>query len=155
MDEETKVAALSSEQERALACVLDEVVPASSDGRLPGAGELGLAGSVLERAGEMIEVIVRGLAALDGLAGQRGAPGFAALPQPERVRVLEEHASREPAFLMGLVPHTYVGYYQDARIVAALGLEPRPPYPQGYELEPGDLGLLDRVRQRRKLYREC
>ena len=32
----------SRAQERALACVLDEIIPPSEDGRFPGAGELGL-----------------------------------------------------------------------------------------------------------------
>jgi len=37
---------LSPEQEQTLACVLDELIPPSADGRLPGAGRLGLAAAV-------------------------------------------------------------------------------------------------------------
>ena len=36
-------AALSEAQRRTLTCALDALVPASDDGRLPAAGELGLA----------------------------------------------------------------------------------------------------------------
>ena len=48
----------------------------------------------------------------------------------------------------------YVGYYQHPRVVAALGLEHRPPHPKGHEMEASDLTLLDPVRRRGKLYRE-
>ena len=47
-----------------------------------------------------------------------------------------------------------MGYYQNPAVVTALGLEPRPPHPDGYELEPGDLGLLADVRKSGKLYRD-
>jgi hypothetical protein len=36
----------------------------------------------------------------------------------------------------------------------ALGREPRPPYPLGYELAPFDEALLEPVRRLPKLYRE-
>jgi hypothetical protein len=48
-----------------------------------------------------------------------------------------------------------VAYYQAPRVVEALGLEARPPHPKGYEVELGDLTLLDEVRRRGKLYRDC
>ena len=40
-------------------------------------------------------------------------------------------------------------------VLVGLGLEPRPPHPKGYELEPGNLDALERVRARGKLYREA
>ena len=40
-------------------------------------------------------------------------------------------------------------------VVEGLGLEDRPPYPKGYEVEAGDLSLLDPVRARPKLYRDA
>jgi len=40
-------------------------------------------------------------------------------------------------------------------VVEAIGLESRPPYPKGYPLELGDLGLLDPVRNRPRFYREA
>ena len=53
-----------------------------------------------------------------------------------------------------LVFHSYAAYYQHGSVVSALGLEPRAPFPGGYEVEPDDLTLLDPVRQRPKLYRD-
>ena len=93
-------------------------------------------------------VIVAGLAALDALARERGAAGFAALPREERTAVLKAYAEREPGFVPGLVFQTYTAYYLEPRVVEALGLEARPPHPKGYEMEPNDLSLLDPVRAR-------
>jgi hypothetical protein len=74
---------------------------------------------------------------------------FAALARPERQALLAEQS-----FVFPLTLHTYVGYYQTPEVVAALGLETRPPHPQGYAMEPNDLSLLDVVR-RGQFYREC
>ena len=108
-----------------------------------------------QHAPDMQPVIAQGLSALDELAAGRGARCFAELSGQEKRDVLNELATTQPAFLPGLIFQTYVGYYQNARVVEALGLEARPPYPKGYDLELGDLTLLDAVRQRTKLYREC
>ena len=39
-------------------------------------------------------------------------------------------------------------YYRDDRVLRSLGLELRPPFPKGYELEQGDWSLLDPVKAR-------
>ncbi len=72
----------------------------------------------------------------------------------ERAALVGEVAASHPGFVELLVFHTYSGYYQNPRVSVAIGLAARPPYPSGYELESGDLGLLDAVRKRTKLYRE-
>ena len=115
--------------ERALSSLLDEIIPPSRDGSLPGAGQLGLAGKLAERAPDLVQGVAQGLDALDALAGVRGAEDFAALSPEDRVTVLNEYATREPGFLPGLIFHTYVGYYEDGRVMEALGLEARPPHP--------------------------
>jgi hypothetical protein len=158
MDETTQDAGLSPGERRTLTSVLDEIIPPSPDGRLPGAGELGLADhveAVLRRAPELRPVVARGLAALDARARERGVRDFAALPREVRVEALNGLAATEPQCLPSLVFHTYTGYYQAARVLEGLGLEPRPPHPKGHALEAGDLGLLEPVRRRGKLYRDC
>lgn len=155
MSPETSAPALSPDEERDLSSVLDEIIPPRDDGRLPGAGALGLAGHIQRTMREKPDfrfAVVEGLAALRALAG-RG--GFAARSGEERRELLGALAEQQPAFLPGLVFQTYMAYYQDDRVVAALGLEARPPFPDGYELEPFDATLLDAVRRRPRLYREC
>lgn len=142
---------LSADQERTLASVLDAIIPESPDGRLPGAGALGLVRHIEEvfrRSPELRPGLEQGLASLDERAGPRGAPRFEALSPADRTEVLNEHAAADPGFLPGLIFHTYTGYYQHPRVVGALGIPPRPPHPEGYEIPENDLSLLDPVRKR-------
>lgn len=44
-------------------------------------------------------------------------------------------------------------YYRDDRVMAALGLEPRPPFPLGHPLEDADPALLDPVKARAPFWR--
>jgi hypothetical protein len=46
-------------------------------------------------------------------------------------------------------------YYRDDRVVRSLGMEPRPPFPKGFDVDQGDWSLLDPVRARPKLYRDA
>ncbi len=147
----------SEDERRALSSVLDEIIPPSNDGLFPGAGELGLTSYIeqgLEQTPALSPVIVQGLSAIDELARGRNSHAFAALSSEDKLEVLNELGSKQPAFLPTLILLTYVGYYQSPRVVEALGLEARPPHPMGYETEPNDLTLLDQVRERPKMYRE-
>jgi len=149
---------LSAQDEATLSGVLDEIVPPRADGKLPGAGGLGMTRALSRPLGENTDLLAttrRGLAALEADAVTRGADGFAALERTDRRAALDALATIEPGFLPGLIFHTYTAYYQDPRVVAALGLEPRPPHPLGYDLEVGDFSLLEAVRKRPKLYRDC
>jgi hypothetical protein len=153
MSDPKDVPAFSAADLRMLASVLDEIIPPRPDGRLPGAGQLGIADYIdaaLRKVPEMKSMIVQGLADVDALARRRHGSGFAALSREEKVQLLNEQG-----FVLPLTFHAYTGYYQDARVVAALGLEARPPHPKGYHMEPTDLALLDPVRQRPKTYRNC
>jgi hypothetical protein len=148
----------SAAEARALAAVLDALVPASEDGRLPGAGALDLVREVEEavRRSPDLGVALRfGLAALEALAHRREPGGFAALAAPEREAALRELTAEQPGFVGGLLFHAYGAYYRHPRVLEGLGLEPRPPHPLGYAMETGDLGLLDPVRRRPPLYRRC
>ncbi len=141
-----------------LAAVLDELIPPRPDGRLPGAGTLGL-GAVVEHAAagtpEIGQVLTAGFAALERLAQRSDPKGFAALPPGTRVETLRELEKAEPMFVPTLLTLACVGYYSDERVITVIKGDARPPHPLGYELEADDFSLLDRVRARGKLYREC
>ena len=157
MSEDERGPSLSPDEERTLTAVLDEIIPPSADGRFPGAGELGLVEHVeqtMQRTPELRPVVAQGLSAIREVAGRRDPEEFPALSRRDKLEVLNEVAAREPGFIPSLVLHVYTGYYQNGRVLEALGLEPRPPHPEGYEVEPDDLTLLEPVRQRPKFYRE-
>lgn len=135
-----------------LSCVLDEIIPPSADGRMPGAGALGLAAGVvrmLQRRPGAVAALADALTALDA----HDERPFITLTRTDRHAALRSFAAQRPGFIEGLLVPTLASYYQSPRVLAALGLEPRPPHPQGHVLEAGDLSLLDAVRRRGKIYR--
>ena len=124
--------------------VLDTLIPPSEDGRMPGAGGLGLSGRVREAAPD--EVLSPGLDAL-------AAAGFRELDLADRVETLRALEAEQPAFVPTVYTTLCTSYYLHPDVQTALGLEPRPPFPKGYELDPGDLDALERVRARGPIYR--
>jgi hypothetical protein len=148
----------SAEQHAALAGVLDLLIPPSRDGRLPGAGEVGVGARIdaVARGDAGFEgLVAAGLAALEAHArASLGAP-FAELARDARLSALQSIAAEHVAFVPALLFHTYAGYYQEGRVLEALGLEARPPFPKGYTMEPFDESLLARVKSRGKLYRDA
>lgn len=138
---------------RTFTALLDELIPAR-DESLPGAGSLGVGKDIESKLGDATALVASGLDALDAQARERGAVDFAELPAEERAPLVRQVATAHPGFIDLLVFHAYTTYYQNPRVAVAIGLKPDPPYPGGYELELGDLGLLDPVRQRGKMYRD-
>ena len=141
-----------------LALVLDELIPPSVDGRMPGAGTLGV-GAIVQHAAAttpgLEPLLTQGFAALEDLARRHDEGGFVALAPGARVETLRDLERAEPTFLPTLLTLACVGYYSSERVLTALNGNARPPHPEGYDVEPDDLSRLDAVRARGKLYREC
>lgn len=153
MSGSTTHAALPAALRQTLDAVLDSLIPPSGDGRLPGAGALGLGEAVALRFGDGLAALGPGFDALDARSGERGAARFVDLAPEQRIEVLAAHAVDDPGFLPGLIFHTYALYYMEPAVQNALGLEGRPPHPKGYTIGPDDPRLLDPVRARASLYR--
>ena len=141
---------LSPAQRALLADVLDQIVPPEGD--RAGAGEGGAADyidGVLERSPELRHAFLSGLAALD-------APmPFESLSADEKVSRMRGIETAHPDFFTTLVREGYAGYYSNPTVVGALGLDPTPPQPVGYVLEPFDYGLLDNPKKLCKLYKDA
>jgi hypothetical protein len=147
----------SADEERLLAQLLDVIIPPSTDRRLPGAGALGLTGRMARVVAEtpMLRPVVEyGLSSLAELARKRDPAGIPALAPEDTRAIWEEFASTDQFFQPAFLFLVYSTYYQDPRVVTALGLEARPPHPKGYTMEADDPTLLDPVRRRPKMYRE-
>ena len=156
MSESSPNGGLDRQQIETLGHVLDQVIPPDLGGRLPGAGELGLAPEVARAIAAnpfLLPVLTRALGALEEGAARTGAPRFATLDPQEKGRLLGEVADAEPDFVPALLFPTYVAYYQHPRVLTGLGEEPRPPFPEGYRLPPFDESLLAPVRARGPLLR--
>ncbi|HEY8515475.1 MAG TPA: hypothetical protein VIS07_08175 [Candidatus Binatia bacterium] len=155
---EASIPGFTDEQASTLRALLDEIVPPSADGRLPGGGTLvggeHLATTLRTLPGLDLGVL-QAVATADEAARARGAASFAALPKDERRALVADVGARDAGFLPSLTFLAYASYYQDPRVLGALGFEARPPHPRGFEMEDGDLALLEPVRRRGKLYRDA
>lgn len=130
------------DERRQLSAVLELLIPARADRGLPSGAEVGFA----ENCDDPAEfVTIRG--GLSLLYGWAEGP-FADFPVERRVelvtRLEREHVLAFRALLRGLVSR----YYVDDRVLRAIGVEPRPPFPDGYVVEDGDLLLLEAVHER-------
>lgn len=142
---------------RTLAALLDEVIPSSADGRMPGAGQLGLAEKIAREVAARpgaLDAVTSGLHALDRIARGEHGDVFASLEPDARKRVVEQVSAADPVLLASVAFPAYIAYYEHPKVLVSLGMEARPPHPKGYELEPFDETLLDKVRSRKRLFRE-
>lgn len=146
--------ALTAAQLASLDAVLDLIVPASADGRMPGAAEVGVPAYLLAEAADALPVLREELGELERRARACFVRGFIALAQRERQSLVEEMRTQAPAFMSRLAMETLACYYQNDRVLEGLGMEARPPYPKGYQVVQGDLFLLAPVRARGKIYRD-
>ncbi len=46
-------------------------------------------------------------------------------------------------------------YYRDDRVMESLGMEARPPFPKGFQVDQGDWSMLEAVQQRGKIWRDA
>ena|GEM_PF-316656 len=135
----------SSELRPVLAALLDTLLPASADGRLPSAAELDFIGH-LERLDESY------LPELEGLVCGFD-PAFATQNLTQRVAEVTLFSTREPAAFGRLIQRVYDCYYQNEQVRVAIGVSAGAPFPQGNEVASGDLSLLDPVIARGDLHR--
>ncbi len=137
-----------------LRAVLELIIPASRDGRMPSVAEYDVAGYARRRGPADLAAIAAELERLETQAQQAFGSAFHALDADRRRAITDELRAREPAFLAQLARLAAMCYYEQDEVLSALGLDARPPFPLGHHLEPGDLSLLDPVRKRAPLYRK-
>ena len=138
---------LTSEQGRALAAVLNRIIPATDV--MPGAGDVGIArfvDGVLVDAPHLRPRIVSLLHEAD--AGER----FGSLDEAERDARLREISRREKESFDALLRAAYTGYYSEPLVLAAIGRGSRS-NPRGPTAS-FDTRLLDAVRKRGPIYRD-
>ena len=135
-------------QRRVLDRLLDLMIPASDDGRLPSAGTLDLYADRGRLSDARLVVLCDGLRALDELAVEQHDAGFAALSREDATRLVEAYRGVAPGFFGVFVPQSAARYYQHDQVMAALGLDARPPWPEGNTVPDGNWSLLDPVRER-------
>ena len=124
------------EESWALVALVECISPASPRRGLPSAADPAILRVILDAASKQAAELSSALRGFAGLARDDPHQACAAFRQrfPEAARTLQMLTAQ--------------GYYGDPRVMRALGMEARPPFPRGFELEQGDWTLLDPVRAR-------
>jgi len=126
------------------------MVPASAEYGVPGADDEVIFADIVRSLGRDKDDVRNALAMLREIAGG----DFAALDEAPAEAAAMTLLGREGPPVTALGRAVLQCYYRDDRIMQALGLEPRAPYPQGRVLEPGEWSLLDAVRGRQRMWRD-
>ncbi len=63
-------------------------------------------------------------------------------------KVIEAHLTSHPFLILGLLRYVYPAYYQHPQVLEGIGEPPRPPFPEGFEVEATDPDLLEILRKR-------
>jgi hypothetical protein len=143
-------AALSAAELRALADVADTMVPASAEPAMPSAGDPLILADIVKSLGRDLPLVRDALTAI--AAKSRGA--FAAMERDVREALINAWYAAGSTAAVALGRVVVAAYYRDDRVLLALGLEARAPFPKGYEVEQGDWSLLDAVRGRAPFWRD-
>ena len=133
--------------------LLDLVIPPTADGKRPGAGSLGLEpglASDIQGDPRLGPLVTAGLQSVREAAVGRDPGGFVKLSPQARREVVDAAIAEHPALMIGLSRHLYLAYYQHPRVLEGLGEPPRPPFPEGYSVDPTDSALMEALQQRRK-----
>ena len=132
-----------------LCCLAGMIIPASEKYGVPGADDDTIFSDIVNSIGRDRNDVRAVLAKLRMLAG---GP-FAALDAARRGELAARLRAEGGSPVGVLTRVVLLCYYRDDRVMVSLGLEARPPFPKGHELEQGDWSLLDPVRARKPFWR--
>lgn len=140
---------LTDAEQAILRIVAGHMIPASEERGLPGADDPAILTDILQSVGRDAAALSEALRAVGTLSEDR----LETLPNAAKIAVLDQFRTHFPKLAAIVETAVAFGYYRDHRVMTAIGMEPRAPFPQGYPLEHGDWSLLDPVRRRGKIYR--
>jgi len=140
---------LSTDEARSLRRLAGLIIPASTRHGVPGADDSAIFAEILRTLGRDLPNARSTIARLDGMAG--GV--FADIDASRAWEIAQQLRDAGGMDLTHTVRVIAACYYRDDRVVTALGMELRPPFPKGHVVEQGDWSLLDPVRARGPVYR--
>jgi hypothetical protein len=133
--------------------LLNLVIPPNASGTLPGAGALGLSPAVataLQADPLLGPPVEAGVQAVREAALSQHPEGLPGMTPEAGTKLLEAQLSAHPLLMMGMLRYLYPVYYQQAQVLTGIGEAPRPPFPEGFDVEATDANLLEKLQARRK-----
>jgi hypothetical protein len=142
------------------------MIPASPALGVPGADDEAIFADVLRSLGRDADAVRQALRTLDSLSvdapanaaqssAAPAAPAFADLPAETKAAAAQRLREAHPVLASTLVAVVARCYYRDDRVMRSLGMEPRPPFPKGFDVEQGDWSILEPVRARGRIWRDA
>lgn len=145
---------LTEAEVETLSAVLDTLIPASPALGMPSAGESRIVEDVHQSVRNTRPILKDTLSQINSAALEQHQAEFSTLTFNQRTNLLKrEDVVGIPAFRT-LQFVLLQCYYRDPVAMKSLGMEPRAPFPEGFDIEQGDWDLLEPVKRRAKFYRE-
>jgi len=141
---------LDKEENRTLTSLLDLIIPASEDGKMPGASDIVFIDYTNNE--NLLSLIQEGLIRIIDESNNQYGQEFSALSVAEQLEIVNGLKRILLRFFTDLTTQVVQCYYQHDDILKAIGLDARPPFPKGYDVEEGDILLLEPVFLRGKIY---
>ena len=144
---------LTTAQRAIFDIVLDQFIPEDSTREKPSAANVGVYEYISARNPESFEAIGQQLDELNELASSAHSMQYTELTRDLQDQTLNRLHEQDSRFLLTLALQAVECYYLDSRVMTAIGLPQRAPYPEGFTVQRGDLTLLDPVRERGEVWR--
>tara|TARA_B100000315_G_scaffold207017_1_gene201652 strand:+ start:800 stop:1264 length:465 start_codon:yes stop_codon:yes gene_type:complete len=143
---------LNEEEKRTLLTVLNLIIPASENGKMPSANDVGFFTFMENENIESFiqEVLIMIIDASNNNYNQE----FSMLSADIQLRLIDRLRRKHVRLFTSLINHVFQCYYQNDDVLEGIGMEARPPFPKGYFVEEGDILLLESVFERGKIYRD-
>ncbi len=148
-----KTAAFNATQMGVLNVLLDLLLPASPDGRMPAARSLDLFADLKHLPLKDRTLFESGLSELEARARQDQGTGFAQLPIGEAQNLVDALRLDSATFIKTFMTQAVGRYLAHEVVMPLIGLEARPHWPTGHTVKDGDWSLLNVVKLRPKIYR--
>jgi len=147
-------ALLSDDARQSLQTLVGLMIPASQEYGIPGADDSEIFDRIVIASKLDRSLVDEGIRALEDLSHALHGERFAVLENDDKVLTADRFAQTGAPHVPVIVSITAQCYYSDERVMTALGMENRAPFPIGYTVEQGDWSLLDPVKKRPKFYRK-
>jgi hypothetical protein len=147
---EDSSAELTSTECRDLRRLAGFMVPANAEYGVPGADDEAIFADIVRSLGRDKNFVRTALTMLREISGG----DFAELAETQAETAAMTLLTHEGPVITALGRAVLQCYYRDDRVMRALGLEARAPYPRGHVLEQGDWSLLDAIRDRPRMWRD-
>ena len=144
----------NDDEQHTLLAIVGAVIPASRAHGVPGADDPHIAADILATARPYYATVAQALKQIESIAARHHDAAYPDLDVATRAKLASDLSRSRFAGLGTLVTITTQCYYRDNRVMRSLGMEPRSPYPDGFDIPQGDWSLLEPVKRRGKIYKD-